>query len=457
MENECRNKIWKLALPIAAQQFMLALVSACDAFMLGGLNQTSLSAVSLASQITFIFNLILTALTIGENMFVAQYYGKRDFDGVRASAGLVLKYVLLISCLFLLATVLVPERLMQLFTNDRILIACGSKYLKLIGISYVLSGSLQVLQSILKNCGHVGKCTMVSIVVVCTNIILNAVFIYGYLGFPRMEIAGAALATVIANGIGLGITIYILRREKKIWISLVDIKGRNVAISSKFWKHVCPVLGNEIVWGGGFAMYSVILGHLGSDAVAANSIANITKNLLICVCTGFGYGGSIIVGNLLGEGKLEEARKTGNILCKIAVISGVLTGGMILLLTPVILHVSTLTGTATGYLKYMLCMSSYYVIGKSINSMTIGGIFPAGGDTKFGLKCDAVTMWCFAVPLGCIAAFVWRLPVLLVYFVLNLDELVKLPVVFLHYGKYAWVNNLTENGGTEHGYEKKKR
>ena len=444
MENEFRNKILKLALPITAQQFMLALVSACDAFMLGGLNQNSLSAVSLASQITFVFNLILTALIIGENMFVAQYYGKKDYDGLKTSAGLVLRYVLIVSAFFLIATVFIPETLMRLFTNDTILIEYGIKYLKMIGLSYVFSGVLQVLQGILKNCGYAGKCTVISAIVVGLNILLNAIFIYGYHGFPKMEIVGAALATVLANGIGLVVTIYFLQQKRELSIKISDIKGRQSNITGKFWKHVYPVLFNELVWGGGFTMYSVILGHLGSDAVAANSIANITKNLLICVCTGFGYSGSIIVGNLLGEGKLYEARKSGNALCKISVLSGILTGGMILLLTPAILHFTNLTDLAGGYLKYMLFMSSYYVIGKSINSMTIGGIFPAGGDTRFGLKCDAVTMWCFAVPLGCIAAFVLKLPVLMVYFVLNLDELIKLPVVFKHYREYKWVKNLTE-------------
>ena len=444
MENGFRNKILKLALPIMAQQFMLALVSACDAFMLGGISQGSLSAVSLASQITFVFNLILTALTIGENMFVAQYYGKKDFDGLRTSAGLVLKYVLTVSALFWIATLFAPETLMWLFTNDSTLIDYGVKYLRLIGLSYVFSGVLQVLQGILKNCGYAGKCTIISTIVVGTNVVLNAVLIYGYFGFPRMEMAGAALATVIANGIGLIITIYILHRKEELWIRIVDISGKKAPITKKFWKHVYPVLLNELAWGCGFTMYSVILGHLGSDAVAANSIVNITKNLLICVCTGFGYGGSIIVGNLLGEGNLSAARNNGNTLCKIAVFLGILTGGIILLLTPAILHFTNLSDTATGYLKYMLFMSCYYVIGKSINSMTIGGIFPAGGDTKFGLKCDTVTMWCFAVPLGCIAAFVLKLPVLMVYFVLNLDELVKLPAVFKHYRQYKWATNLTE-------------
>ena len=444
MENSFTKRILKLALLITAQQFMLALVSACDAFMLGGLNQSSLSAVSLASQITFVFNLILTALTIGENMFIAQYYGKKDYGGLRKSAGLVLRYVLIVSVFFLIATLFIPEILMRLFTNDTTLIAYGIKYLKLIGLSYLFSGVLQVLQGILKNCGYAGKCTMISTVVVCVNIVLNALLIYGYFGFPRMEIAGAALATVIANGLGLVITIYILHLNRELWIGIADIKDRDGNITRKFWKHVYPVLLNELVWGGGFTMYSVILGHLGSDAVAANSIANIAKNLLICGCVGFGYGGSIIVGNLLGEGSLSEARKCGNTLCKSAVFLGALTGGLLLIATPVILHFANLTDIATGYLKHMLFISSYYVIGKSINSMTIGGIFPAGGDTRFGLKCDAITMWCFAVPLGYIVAFVLKLPVLMVYFVLNLDELVKLPAVFKHYGQYKWLKNLTE-------------
>ena len=247
MEEKFRDKIVKLAIPIMAQQFMLAIVSACDAFMLGGLNQDSLSAVSLASQITFVFNLVLTALTIGGNMFVAQYYGKKDFNGVRKSTGLVLKYVLLVSLFFLIITLLAPGILMRLFTNDTALIDYGMKYLRFIGLSYVFSGILQVLQGILKNCGFVGRCTIVSGIVVCFNVVLNAGFIYGYFGFPRMEIAGAAVATVLANGIGLLVTIYMLYREKNIWLRIADLKSKGEDISGKFWKYVFPVLCNEIV------------------------------------------------------------------------------------------------------------------------------------------------------------------------------------------------------------------
>lgn len=444
MEHDFKKTILKIALPITIQQFLLALVSACDVFMLGGLNQNSLSAISLASQITFVYNLILTALTIGENMFVAQYNGKKAYDGVRKSAGLVLFYVLIISFIFMMLTLFCPNSLMRIFTSDEELIMFGAKYLKIIGISYLFSGPLQVLQGILKNCGYVLKCTIISLIVVILNVVLNLLFIYGYCHFPRLEIVGAALATILSNAIGLIITIFILFTKKNLLIRFKDFKNKSLNLTKPFFKHVAPVLFNELVWGCGFTMYSVILGHLGSDAVAANSIANITKNLLICVCTGFGYGGSIIIGNLLGENKLEEAKKCGNSLCKISIISGCITDLIILILTPLILHFVNISDTAKEYLKIMLIISSYYVIGKSINSMTVGGIFPSGGDTKFGLLNDFITMWCLIIPLGFLAAFIFKWPIIIVYFILNLDEIIKLPSVFIHYRKYKWLKNLTE-------------
>ncbi len=444
MNKKFNKNILKLALPIAIQQFMLALVSATDALMLGGIDQNSLSAVSLASQITFVFNLILTALTIGENMFVAQFYGKKDYEGLNKTVGLVLKDISIISIIFLILTLFIPEYLMKIFTSDKILIDLGIKYLRIIGISYLLSGISQVLQGVLKNTGRVIECTLINVVVVFLNIILNSLLIFGFLGFPRLEIVGAAIATVIANVIGIIITIIVTYYKKEFRIKFKDIFNLDKDLIKKFWKYVLPVLINELVWGGGFTMYSVILGHLGSDAIAANSIANITKNLLICICNGFGYGGSILVGNLLGEGKLEDAKKLGNSLCKISIISGVITGIVILTITPIILFLVNLSDTSKEYLKYMLIISSYYVVGKSINSMTIGGIFPAGGDTKFGLMCDCITMWVIAVPLGSLVAFILKAPILVVYFVLNLDEIIKLPFVFMHYKKYKWVKNLTE-------------
>ena len=192
-------------------------------------------------------------------------------------------------------------------------------------------------------------------------------------------------------------------------------------------------------------MFSVIMGHLGNDAVAANSIANIVKNIIACICLGIGAGSGIIIGNILGTGNLENAKNVGDKLCKLSIIAGIISGLVILAISPLVVSMSaTLTQEAKKYLQVMLIVCSYYIIGKSINSTVISGIFCAGGDTKFGFICDTITMWVIVVPIGLFTAFTLKLPVLWVYVLLNIDELIKLPAVYKHYKKYQWVKNITK-------------
>lgn len=439
--NDMKKKMIRLVLPIAFQQFMLALVGASDAVMLGRLSQNAMSAVSLASQVTFVFHLFMTAFVIGENMFIAQYYGKQDDTGISKAFSLVLRISVMVSILFLLGAVFFPEGIMHFLTNEPELIVMGSDYLKCVGMSYLLSAIAQVYLTFMKNCDAVNLSTVISSVTVLLNIVLNAVLIFGLLGVPAQGIRGAAIATVAATAIEMvWCIVYVSVKMKRLRIRLLE-RDRNLA--GRFREKVGPVLLNELVWGCGFTMYSVIMGHLGTDAVAANSIANISKNLVVCLCLGLGSAGSIMIGNELGADRFEEAKGEGRTLTKLSIVCGVLSGIVLLALTPVIVQTNNMTPLAKKYLKGMLFMCSYYLIGKSVNSMTIGGIFPAGGDSKFGLFCDAVTLWCITIPIGCLCAFVLKIPVLGVYFVLNLDEIVKLPAVYRHYRKYGWVKNIT--------------
>lgn len=439
-----KKHFWKLILPITFQQFMLALVSASDALMLGRLSQDSLSAVSLAGQVAFVFNLFMAALTIGTNMFAAQYWGSEDRNSVEKVMAFVLRTTFFVSLVFCVCTAFMPKAVMYIFTDDSRLIELGAVYLRVVGSSYIFSGISQIYLCIMKNSGRAGRSMLISSATVVLNIVLNAVLIFGLFGLPAMRIAGAALATVLANAAGF------------VWVAAEShgkeglrpdrtFFGFTVSdLEKTFWKYVTPVMANEIIWGGGFTMYSVIMGHLGTDAVAANSIANITKNLLVCFCLGLGSGGSILIGNELGAGELEKAKKDGLTLCWISVISGILMGLVLLALTPAILHFVNVSAQAKEYLKEMLLICSYYLAGKSVNSMTVGGIFCAGGDSRFGMVCDAVTLWCITIPLGAAAAFILEWPVIAVYFLLNLDEIIKLPVVYRHYKKYKWVRNLTK-------------
>lgn len=443
-KKEFRTKIISLVLPIAFQQFMLAVVSASDAVMLGALNQDAMSAVSLAGQIQFVFNLFLAAMTVGTSMFAAQYWGKGDKSAIERLTAVVYCITLPAALLFTVLTAAIPVPLMRIFTNETLLIECGAKYLRSVSFSYLFCGISQIYLCVMKNCGRAFMSSLISSVCVLLNIGLNALLIFGLIGLPALGVIGAALATVIARFIEMIWSLSDSIKKERIKIRAEVFIHFDKTLHKDFWKYTLPVLGNEIVWGVGFTMGTVIIGRLGSDAIAANSIATIAKNLVICFCLGLGAGGGILVGNELGAGNLEKAKLYGGKLCRISVVSGVATGAILLAASPLVMLFAHLTPTANEYLKQMLAVCSYYVIGKSINCTTIGGIFCAGGDSKFGFLCDAITLWVIIVPLSLIAAFALKLPVMTVYVIINLDEIVKLPAVYKHYKKYKWVKDLTQ-------------
>ncbi|MCC2178241.1 MATE family efflux transporter [Blautia wexlerae] len=448
MESEKRifyRKLWGLVFPIAIQNLMTALVSASDAFMLGFVSQTSLSAVSLATQIQFVHNLFMLALTIGATTLAAQYWGKGDTDSVEEILAIVLKISMAVSVVFFIAAMFFSGFLMRIFTNDIRLIQAGIPYLRIVSVSYLFMGFSQIYLCIMKNSGRTAKSTIYGSVAVVINIGFNVIFIFGLAGFPAMGIAGAALATTVSRALELLLTIYENMHRSLVCVRLKYIRNSSKKLKKDFWHYTTPVLGNELVWGCGFTMFSVIMGHLGSDAVAANSVANILKNIIACVCNGIGIGASIIVGNELGKGEMERATEYGNRLFKLAVFAGAVSGLILLAVSPVLrIFTGSLSAQAHSYLKNMMYICTYYMIGKSVNATVIAGVFCAGGDTKFGLKCDAVTMWVILIPIGMITAFVLKLPIMVVYFIISMDEIIKLPAVYRHYKKYNWVRNLTE-------------
>lgn len=447
------KNLFVLVLPIAFQNLMSALVSASDAMMLGMVNQDSLSAVSLAAQVQFVLSLFWAALTIGTTILAAQYWGKNDRLSVEKILAIVLKYSFVISLLFFAAAALCPRVLMHIFTNDETLIALGAEYLRIVSWSYLLAGISQIYLCIMRNSGRTLKSTVFGSVSMVLNIFLNGILIFGLLGFPKLGISGAAVATVTARAAELILAMWENRRDDVVRICWSLLKESHAVLRKDFVKYTTPVMANELVWGCGFTMFTVIMGHLGSDAVAANSIAGIVKNLISCLCIGIGSGSGIIVGNELGSGNLVRAREYGGRLCRLSLVMGAVSGVILLAFSPWIMrYAANLSPQAQAYLQGMLFMCAYYLIAKSANMTVVAGIFCAGGDTKFGFLCDTVTMWIIIVPVGLLAAFVFKLPVLAVYFLLNLDEFVKLPAVYRHYKKYQWVRNLTREETVLSGY-----
>ncbi len=439
-----RKKLISLILPMTLQYFVFALVPVSDAVMLLFLSQEAMTSVSLASQVPFVMSLFTYAVTAGGAIFAAQYWGKGDTESIEKLFGYMFTLSLPVMAVFFCCAMFAPEATMSVFTNEPVLISGGVPYLRFASFSYIFMTLAMIYETLLKNVGFVKQCTIASIVIVFLNIILNAVFIFGLFGMPEMGISGAALATSISNFTGFLLCLIFNLKLTKFRLRLSNVFRVSMDLRKRFSKYSLPFLLNQLLWGFGFEMITIIMGHLGTDAASANSITAIVKDLASCLCYAIASGSVIVIGNELGAGNLETAKNYGDRLFKITVISGIILGLICAASAPVILHFTHLTETAEHYLFIMLMMCSYYILGRSINSTLIGGIFSAGGDTRFGFICDTITMWAFIVPVGFISAFALNWPVMVVYFLLNLDEIIKIPVVIVHYRKYKWVKNIIE-------------
>lgn len=442
-QRQFNRTLFAMVLPIAFQSFMAAAVNASDAVMLGFLEQDAMSAVSLAGQITFVLNLCVTVLVQGTTVLAAQYWGKGDRQTVEKVLAIALRYMLLVSAVFFAAASFAPERLMRLLTNERPLIERGAAYLQIAGWAYVPMGISQIYLCIMKNSGKTGKSTVIGSSAMVLNVGLNAVLIFGLFGFPAMGIQGAALATSLSMLLQLLWTLAEAWKKDSLKIRLSYLRRADQIIRKDFNHYTLPIVGNYFFWGGGVTLFAIIIGHLGSDAVAANSIANIVRNLMACVSKGLGTAGAILVGNELGKNEIETAKLYAKRSTILAAVIGVCSGTFLFLIRPAILSVVRLTPTAAGYLSGMLLIGSYYMVVSSVDSMVIGGIFCAGGKSQFGCICDGIVLWLIITPLASLAAFVWNWPVLAVYFIICLDEVIKIPVVLWYYRRYTWAQNLT--------------
>lgn len=441
------SMVWKLTLPLVAQNVINMLVNMADVAMLGRLSQTALAASSLANQVHFILSLVYFGLGTGASVLTSQYWGKGDMKAIQIVLGIALKLSMLVSLLFAVATWIAPGPLMRIFTDDLQLIEEGIVYLRVIGISYLFTGFSTMYLSVTRSIERVTLSTVVYLVSLAVNILLNALLIFGLMGFPKLGILGAAIATAVARAVELIICLVDSAVNKKFKLRISAIFEHHPALFRDFVRYAVPALLNDIVWGVGFSMYSVIMGRLGTggDVVAANAIANVARNLAKIAASGFATSSAIVVGKALGANKIPEAKVYASRMLKLTFFTCFVGALIILASRPFVINYAELTDQARSYLSTMLYISAYYVFGQALNTTWVCGIFRAGGDVKFGFYMDIIDMWLFAVPLGLLAAFVWKLPVMVVYFLIFLDEFVKMPFVYYRYKQGKWLRNITRS------------
>ncbi len=437
------RKLITLALPIALQSLMLALVAACDALMLGKVEQNEMTAVSLATQVQFVQNMFVFAVTGAGAVLGAQYWGKRDREKMQEIFDLMLVLSGMISLIFFLACEFIPVGLMHIFSKDKVIIEIGAKYLQIAGWSYLITGISQCYLTMMKITDRVIASAVASSAAVVLNIVFNYIFIFGKLGLPAMNSRGAAIATMIARVMEMLLSLGFTLGKEHIRPALGKLFKIDRQLAQSFVKQLLPLMGGSLLWGVGFTSYTAIIGHMNSDAAAANSIASVVRDLICCICNGIGSAAGIMVGNEMGAGRLETGKAYGIKLKNISYIIGFISTGLVLAVTPIVVSSMELTEEARSYLTGMMIIMSIYMIGRCVNTVSINGVLDGGGDTVFDMYSLFVTMWCIAVPLALLGAFVFHFPVLVVYACTCLDEVGKIPWVMYRIKKYKWVKNLT--------------
>ncbi len=438
------RKVFSLVVPMALQNLINVGVTATDVIMLGRVSEQVLSGCSLGGQVFFIFNLFLFGISSGVSVLTAQYWGKRDTASIEKLLGIVVRLAVIAGLIFMLGSFFLPRQIMSVFTGEEEIIAEGIKYLRIVAFTYPMVALSMTYLNLIRSIEKVLISTVVYGCSLVLNFLVNAVLIFGLFGAPRLGIVGAAVGTLCARTLELGMMLfYAFVRNHTVRLRLSCFLHPDRMLLGDFIRYSSPVVVNEFMWGAGYSATAAIVGHLGSSAVAANSVAHVMRQLATVIVFGIGNATAIMLGKAIGENKKKEAEIYAVRFIRLAIYFGMGGGLLIFALRPLIVRGLGFTGLTEDYMHSFLFIMSYYVIAQSATCTCIVGIFRSGGDTRFGMFIDAGILWGWSILFGFLAAFVWKLPVKTVYFILLSDELVKIPFCYIRYRQKKWLRNVT--------------
>lgn len=435
----------RLAMPIMVQNLISTLVSSADTVMLGYVSQTAMSASSLANEFTFVLYCFYYGLAAGTSVLCAQYWGKGDQAAIERILGLATRITVLVSAAFFAASFFCPRFIMSLFTDSPETIQIGTQYMRVISFSFVFMGFSQIFVSALRSMDRVVFPSVTYVVSLLVNVFLNASFIFGLFGFPKLGVVGVALGTVIARMVETGMCLVYCAYSRDVRLRAKYLFASSGKLLGDFLKISAPSVVNDAVWGLAASAFAAILGHIGDDMVAANAVAVMVVNIGAIACRGFANATTIVVSQALGAGNMEAAKLYSKRMLLLTIGVSLLGCGVMLAIRPFMVrfYADKLTETALYYLGVIMIMTTWRLVGEGINTCLICGCFRGGGDSRFGMILDGVYMWCVAVPAMAAAAYVFKLPPIWVYFVMSLDEFAKMPIVFAHYFRFGWMKNIT--------------
>ncbi|EHK2348305.1 MATE family efflux transporter [Clostridium perfringens] len=438
--------LFSIALPIAVQNLITFMVSMVDTLMVGALGEIQLSAVSIANNLFFVLTILMFGLAGGSNIMISQYWGKGNIKTIHKILAIMYRVCLLITGIFIFIALFLPKYFMGIFTTDKAVIDFGASYLRIVCIGYLFYSITNCTIMMLRSVKTVSISIIVYTASLVVNSILNWIFIFGNLGAPELGIRGAAIATVCARITEFSIVlVFMFIYERKIGLKIEHLLKLDKEILKDYVGLCTPVLCNELLWAIGASMISVIVGRMGTEVVAANSINGVAHQFVTVFIFGMSNATAVIIGNTIGEGKKEKAKEYAYSIGIFSVVMGCISGLMILLIKPFVVNFYNVSYSTKLIAMEIMTVTSGIIVFQSLASNFMMGVLRGGGDAKFVLINDLIFMWLVAIPGGFFVAFVLELPVALVFLVIKCDEILKSLTSVYRVISGKWVNDVTKD------------
>lgn len=435
--------LFAIAFPIVIQNLISSSLNMIDTFMIGMVGQEEIAAVGLANQLFMLIIIGLTGICAGSSIFISQYWGKKDIASIRSMLG----FALITGCIYaLLVTGLVqifPEEAIGFFNKEPRILELGKSYLTIVSISYIFTAITYAYSNALRSIGQTKLPMVVSAIAVLINIIGNTLLIFGLGGFPAMGVAGAALATVLARAFETIILVLAVYIQKGVLAAkLKELIHIPKVLIKRVIKPTVAIVANEMCWGFGTIIYTMAYGHIGSDALAAVQIMNTVNNFFLVAIFALAAAALTMIGNKIGEGKEKLAREYAKRIMFLAVLIGIILSISVALSAPFLVSCFKVTEAVAQSTKILLWLSAVALIAKIFAITMIMGIFRGGGDTKYPLILEAITMWGIGVPIALLGVFVFNLRLEYVVALILIEDFTKAILCFLRFKSGKWVNNI---------------
>lgn len=447
LKKEMLKQLTILSLPLALQSMLGFTVNLLDTIMLGALGEVEISAAALSNQIFFILSLLIFGVVGGSNVLVSQLWGQGNNT---KDIHKVLSYTYRIgigsALLFALSAFFGAKQIMSIFTKDSRVIVEGTSYLKIIAISYIFYAIVTLTTGTLRAIEKVKIAVVLSTIALIVNGFLNWVLIFGTLGNPAMGVKGAALATVIARGVELiCLLIYMVTREDKLNITVKNLWKVDKSIGKKYFSNTLPVIFNELFWAVGSSVLAIIMGRLGTEFVAANSIFSVTGQIASVIAQGFSAAAAVMIGNAIGSGDMNKVHLLNKLLQAVGLIAGVGSALIILAIRPLMLSLYHVNDLTLLYTNQIMFTGAIIQVFKTAQGMNMMGILRGGGDARFVMINDIIFLWLLAIPLGFVVGLVFHMPVPIIYAVLNIEQFIKLFTSKARLSGNKWINRIKFN------------